>query len=116
MKNGGGVFLKDSVLVKKITEKKLWEIQRDFINQIMKIQGFWWINLAYNKTIKYQEYLETKSKDKVALKPNYVAIFSVIGLENYSVKYGINRIRRSRSLKLYLTECLKDKKVFEAKN
>ena len=44
---------------------KLWEIQRDLINHIMKVQGFRWRNLAYNKTIKHQEHSETKRKDRV---------------------------------------------------
>ena len=66
---------------------KLLEIQRDFINQIMKIQGYGWRNLAYNKTIKYQEYLETKGKDRIPLKHNYVGILSLDSWENSSVKY-----------------------------
>ena len=60
----------------------------DFIDNIMKIQGSGWGNLAYNKTTKCLEYLETKDQDPVALKSNYVAILCVDGWEHaWYVKY-----------------------------
>ena len=54
----------------------------------MKIQGSGWGNLAYNKTTKCLEYLETKDQDPVALKTNYVAILCVDGWEHaWYLKY-----------------------------
>ncbi len=90
VKNGGGVLPKDSALIKKIQEQ--WgsyeKFKEDFINQIMKIQGSGWGNLAYNKTTKCLEYLETKDQDPVALKPNYAAILCVDGWEHaWYLKY-----------------------------
>ena len=84
IKNGGGALLPDSALIKKIESQwgSFEKFKEDFINQIMKIQGSGWGNLAYNKTTKCLEYLETKDQDPVALKPNYVAILCVDGWEH----------------------------------
>lgn len=90
IKNGGGKVPENSKLVEKI--KSQWgsvdKFIADFIDNIMKIQGSGWGNLAYNKTTKCLEYLETKDQDPVALKPNYVAILCVDGWEHaWYVKY-----------------------------
>ena len=84
IKNGGGALPADSALVKKIEAQwgSFEKFKEDFINQIMKIQGSGWGNLAYNKTTKCLEYLETKDQDPVALKPNYVAILCIDGWEH----------------------------------
>ena len=84
IKNGGGALPTDSALVKKIESQwgSFEKFKEDFINQIMKIQGSGWGNLAYNKTTKCLEYLETKDQDPVALKPNYVAILCIDGWEH----------------------------------
>ena len=84
IKNGGGALPADSALVKKIESQwgSFEKFKEDFINQIMKIQGSGWGNLAYNKTTKCLEYLETKDQDPVALKPNYVAILCIDGWEH----------------------------------
>ena len=90
IKNGGGKVPENSKLVEKI--KSQWgsvdKFIADFIDNIMKIQGSGWGNLAYNKTTKCLEYLETKDQDPVALKSNYVAILCVDGWEHaWYVKY-----------------------------
>ena len=90
IKNGGGKVPENSKLVEKI--KSQWgsvdKFIADFIDNIMKIQGSGWGNLAYNKSTKCLEYLETKDQDPVALKSNYVAILCVDGWEHaWYVKY-----------------------------
>ena len=90
IKNGGGKVPENSKLVEKI--KSQWgsvdKFIADFIDNVMKIQGSGWGNLAYNKTTKCLEYLETKDQDPVALKSNYVAILCVDGWEHaWYVKY-----------------------------
>ena len=90
IKNGGGKIPENSKLVEKI--KSQWgsveKFIQDFIDNIMKIQGSGWGNLAYNKSTKCLEYLETKDQDPVALKSNYVAILCVDGWEHaWYVKY-----------------------------
>ena len=90
IKNGGGKVPENSKLVEKI--KSQWgsvdKFIADFIDNIMKIQGSGWGNLAYNKTTKCLEYLETKDQDPVALKSNYVAILCIDGWEHaWYVKY-----------------------------
>ena len=90
IKNGGGKVPENSKLVEKI--KSQWgsveKFIQDFIDNVMKIQGSGWGNLAYNKTTKCLEYLETKDQDPVALKTNYVAILCIDGWEHaWYVKY-----------------------------
>ena len=90
IKNGGGKVPENSKLVEKI--KSQWgsveKFIQDFIDNVMKIQGSGWGNLAYNKSTKCLEYLETKDQDPVALKSNYVAILCVDGWEHaWYVKY-----------------------------
>ena len=90
VKNGGGKILENSELVKKIVSQwgSVDKFIEDFTNQIMKIQGSGWGNLAYNKTTRVLEYLETKDQDPVALRPNLVAILCIDGWEHaWYLKY-----------------------------
>ena len=49
---------------------------------LFSVVGSVWGNLAYNKTTKCLEYMETKDQDPVALKSNYVAILCIDGWEH----------------------------------
>lgn len=90
IKNGGGKIPDGSKLVEKI--KSQWGSVENFIadfnNQIMKIQGSGWGNLAYNKKSKILEYVETKDQDPVALHPDRVAILCIDAWEHaWYLKY-----------------------------
>jgi Fe-Mn family superoxide dismutase len=90
IKKGGGVVPENSNLVKKIKEQwgSVDKFKEDFVNKIMTIQGSGWGNLAYNKTTKVLEYLETKDQDPVALKKEYVPILAIDAWEHaWYIKY-----------------------------
>ena len=90
IKNGGGNADENYEVVKKIISQwsSIDKFKEFFISEIMKIQGSGWGNLAYNKTTKCLEYLETKDQDPVALKPGYVAILCIDAWEHaWYLKY-----------------------------
>lgn len=82
--NGGGKIPEKSELIKQIIKQwgSIEQFKEDFIKQIMKIQGSGWGNIAFNKTTKCLEYLETKDQDPVALKENYVPILCIDAWEH----------------------------------
>lgn len=89
-KNGGGQPPQDSKLVQMINHSwgSLDNFINDFINNLMKIQGSGWGNLAYNIKSKSLEYIETKDQDPIALNSDKVAILCIDAWEHsWYLKY-----------------------------